>query len=83
MTNSHALRQPESGTAAGGAAGVAFEAGDVANQREVAAFLAAVALLALDREGTNALAARLADGAAARRAKPIASCLRLLPTQTV
>src|SRR5947208_10571954 len=40
-------------TAAGAAAGVAFEAGAVAHQREVAAFAAAVALIALH--------ARLAD----------------------
>src|SRR6266446_5321904 len=39
------------------AAGVAFEAGAVADQREVAAFLAAVAFVALDPGGADALEA--------------------------
>jgi len=40
---------------AGGTAGVAFEAGAVADQCEVAAFLAAVAFVAFDAGGANAL----------------------------
>src|SRR5271166_5640832 len=56
--SSGALWQLESRTPAGRAAGVAFEAGAVADQREVAAFLAAVALVALDAGGADALEAQ-------------------------
>jgi hypothetical protein len=49
----------ELGTATRGAAGVAFEAGAVADQREVAAFGAAVAFVALDAGGADALQAEL------------------------
>src|SRR5271166_2482127 len=51
--SSGALWQLESRTPAGRATGVAFEAGAVADQGEVAAFLAAVALIALDPCGAN------------------------------
>src|SRR5215831_15377119 len=45
--------------AAGGAAGVAFEAGAVADQREVAAFSATVALVALHAGGADAFEAEI------------------------
>src|SRR5271166_1881756 len=57
--SSGALWQLESRTPAGRAAGVAFEAGAVADQREVAAFLAAVALVALDAGGADAFETEL------------------------
>ena len=43
-----------SAAARGGAAGIAFEAGAVAQQGEVAAFPAAVTLVAFDARGANA-----------------------------
>src|SRR5262252_2152371 len=46
-------------TPAGGAAGVAFEAGAVADQREVAAFIAAVAFVALEAGSAYALEAEI------------------------
>ena len=46
-------------TAAGGAAGIAFQTGAVADQREVAALLAAVALVALDPGGADAFEVEL------------------------
>jgi hypothetical protein len=48
-----------SGAPAGGAAGVAFEAGAVADQRELGAFLTAVAFVASHPCGADALEAEL------------------------
>ena len=53
------LPQVASRTPAGRTAGVAFEAGAVADQGEVAAFVAAVALVALDAGGADAFEAKV------------------------